>query len=45
MNNKVYQRVWDFQSKELRVTSLHESESEQVRRLIIEKLKIRIDKW
>ena len=45
VNNKVYQRVWDFQSKELRVSSLHESESEQVRRLIVEKLKIIIDKW
>ncbi len=36
VNNKVYQRVWDFQSKELRQSSLHETESDQVRRLIKE---------
>ena len=45
VNNKVYQRVWDFQSKEMRVSSLHETESDQVRHLIKEKLKMRIDKW
>ena len=45
VNKKVYQRVWDFQSKEMRVSSLHETESDQVRRLIKEKLKMRIDNW
>jgi len=39
VNNKVYQRVWDFQSKKLRQSSLHETESDQVRSLIKKKLK------